>query len=167
MIYELIPNRKPAAALTLACVTSALILTGISLALQGVFADIIKITALALFMGAITVVSRYLSFSYLYCADENEFAVYRKTNRGKIPLCKLYYSEISEIIPFRKGKMRENAARKYDYRMTLGTKNYYLLFFDTPKGREVIYLECNSSFEKYLNQKISPDPLAQYFSENL
>lgn len=167
MICEPRPNRKTAAAVTLACLTSALALVGVSLAIQNVFSDIMKITALALFLGAVTVISRYLAFNFVYVADENEFAVYRKTNKGKLPLCRLFYTELTTLVTPTEAKKTEGILRRYDYRMTLGTKKYYCLFFDSSEGREVIFLECDSGFAEYLKQRISPDPLAQYLSDNL
>lgn len=167
MIYEPRPNRKTAASVTLACLMSALALVGVSLAIQNVFADIMKITALALFLGAVTVISRYLTFNFVYVADKKEFSVYRKTNKGRLPLCRLSYTELTALVTPAEAKKTEGILRRYDYRMTLGTKKYYCLFYDNSEGREVIFLECDSGFAEYLKERISPDPLAEYLSENL
>lgn len=167
MTYETNPNRKIAAAVSFADLLSATALSGVSLTLSGVFADIVKIAALALFMGAVTVIGRYLTFNYVYIVDESEFAVYRKTNKGHIPLCRLYRYELTDILASREAKARLAGIRRYDYRMTLGTKEYYCLFFDTAEGEEVIFLECDKRFAEYLKKCIAPDLLAESVSDCL
>ena len=165
--YTPVPRRGGAAALTLTLITSALILAGASLFFDGLSSKTMKLAAFTAILFSAVIISRYLTFTYRYDVGPDELAVYKQNSKIFTAVCRLSISELVSAEPAVTAKKKAKGLKLYDYRISLFTKDYYYVFFDTSAGREALLLECGTPFAEEINRMLRPDPLTKSIMQEL
>ena len=154
MKYITNPNRKTAIAATAVFLISALIFAFFSVIATGLVSNVFEMTSLIFFMTAILIISRYLTFLYVYTAEDFEFTITKNTAKTKSTVCRLYYTELVDILPTKNTKKKDRSLRSYNYCTTLFPQNSYCIFYETASESGIIKIECSDAFAEHLKKLI-------------
>lgn len=135
-------------------IAASLIFIGFSVSASPRWSTVLKMTACISVMGAILVTAGYLTRTFTYIADEVEFQVIQKSGRTIKTVCRLYYSDISQLLSFEDAKPLLTGKRRSNYSLSLSSKNTYCMFFCCGNEEEVLFLELDDTFADYLKMRI-------------
>lgn len=140
----------------------SLILIGFSLTVNNLSSDIMKTAAVIPFSAAILIAVRFGTCSYTYILDDFEFIVIQRFGKKTRTVCRLYYTDITEVIRFDEAKDKIKGRNKYNYRVKMLCTNSYCLFYELGNDEEgVVFFEPDENFvnllRKYTQNEILND----------
>lgn len=99
-------------------------------------------------VGAVWVVTRYMTMSYTYAIEEEgrNFTVTQKQGRRLTCLCRLDLAALYRVRPYEEGDANAPRATRYAYCMTPSPRSSYLLFFRQEEKVVSIRIECEGVF---------------------
>ena len=121
--------------------------------------NLFRIISAVLFALALTTVTRYLTFTYTYVADD-EFLIIRSSPFASKTVCRLYYTDIIELKKLSVAEKKKNKGyeRLYNYCPSPSHKDAYLLIYNIGgENCAVIFapaLYFVNHLEKYLKNDI-------------
>ena len=152
---------KKAISLSMLFLLLSLVLFVFSTAWGEILSTVFKTISLASFGCALAVISRYLIFSYTYSADDYEFLICRSSKFGAKIVCRLYYSDITDIERaseyLKKAKKQKDRPRLYNYCASMSTKNAYALTYDIGGEVCVLLFEPDRYFLNHLEKYTKND----------
>ncbi len=152
-------NKAPIMAFVVFLLVSSLVFIIFSFFVGDVSSFIMKITGMCLLFVATVIVSRYLSFTYLYALDETDFVIVKCTKNAKNTLCRLSFGALYEICEYPKAtqRIRNEKLHVTNYCSNLFPKKAYCLFYDMENENGVILFEPNDFFAVELQKRINVD----------
>ena len=72
-------------------------------------------------------------------------------------MCRLYYSDISDICKVRTAKKLEKGTKKHNYCLSVYSTNLYYLFVECENDKEIIVFEPDAFFAEALEKRIKND----------
>lgn len=141
-------------AIVWAFIAASLVFIGFSVSASPRWSTVLKMTACISVMGAILVTGGYLTRTFTYIADEVEFQVIQKSGRTIKTVCRLYYSDISQLLSFDEAKPLLTGKRHSNYSLSLSPKNTYCMFFCCGNGEEVLFLELDDAFADHIKKLV-------------
>lgn len=139
----------------------SLILIGCSLAIGGISSEVMKTVAVIPFSAAVIVSIRFGICSYTYILDDFEFIVLQRVGKKTRTVCRLYYTDIAEVMRFSEAKDKIKGRIRYNYRVKILPQRSYCLFYELGNENGVILFEPNDVFvnelEKYIQKDILKD----------
>lgn len=139
----------------------SLILIGCSLAISGISSEVMKTVAVIPFSAAVMVSIRFGVCSYTYILDDFEFIVIQRFGKKTRTVCRLYYTDVTEVMRFSEAKDKIKGRIRYNYRVKILPQRSYCLFYELGNENGVILFEPNDVFvnelEKYIQKDILKD----------
>ncbi len=157
MKYTPKPNKTPTIFIILFLLISTLVFTAFSLEIKGVMSVALKMTAIMFFMTAILVISRYLTFNYTYYANDFEFCITKNNANIRQIICRLYYTDITAIKPYKEAKNTIKTQDRHNYCVSVFAKYSYCLFYEIEEENGVIIIECSPFFANYIEKHFNCD----------
>ncbi len=118
---------------------------------------IFKLTSLIFIMSSTVVFSRYLSCTYSYILNDEDFIITKETRAGSQVICKLYYTAINDVVPKNEYKKGNTNVQKLNYCSTMFCKNCYYIVYDDGTDSGIIAFEPDAFFVKALEKRIKND----------
>ena len=137
----------------------SLILVGFSFIGSNLSADIMKTAAIIPFSVAILVSVRFGICSYTYILDDFEFIVIQRIGKKTRTVCRLFYTDITDLIHFDKAKNKLKGRTKYNYRVKIFPHSSYCLFYELGNESGVVLFEPDLNFVNLLSKYIQNDIL--------
>ena len=128
----------------------SLILIGCSLAIGGISSEVMKTIAVIPFSAAVMVSIRFGICSYTYILDDFEFIVLQRIGKKTRTVCRLYYTDVTEVMRFSEAKDKIKGRNKYNYRVKILPYSSYCLFYELGNEDGVVLFEPNENFVKVL-----------------
>ncbi|MBE6670716.1 MAG: hypothetical protein E7593_00770 [Ruminococcaceae bacterium] len=150
-------NRIQAIAVCITLSISALVFFAFSTITDTLASTILNTLGVVLVMLTTLVVTRYLSFTYTYILDDFEFIIINRTINKEYTVCRLYYSDISDICKAKTAKKLEKGVKKHNYSLSVYSNELYYLFVECGNDKEVIVFEPDAFFAKALEKRIKND----------
>lgn len=138
---------------------SSLILMGFSLATDNFSSSILKTVAIIPFSAATLVAIRFGICSYTYILEDYEFIVVQRLGKKIRTVCRLYYTDITDIICFDDATDKIKGRIRYNYRVKILPSKSYCLFYVLGNENGVILFEPDENFVKVLRKYIQNDIL--------
>ena len=152
---------KRAISLSMLFLMVSVVLFVFSTAWGEILSTVFKTISLVSFGCVFAVISRYLIFSYTYSADDFEFLIYRSSKFSSRVVCRLYYSDITDIEKaseyLKKAKKQKDRPRLYNYCVSTTTKNAYALTYDIGGEVCVLLFEPDRYFLNHLEKDTKND----------
>ena len=137
----------------------SLILIGFSLVLSNDSSLVMKTLAAIPFSAAIFTAGRFGICSYTYILDDFEFLVIQRFGKKTRTVCRLYYTDITEISRFDEAKDKIKGRNRYNYRVKILPYNSYCLFYELGSENGVVIFEPDENFVNVLKKYIKNDIL--------
>lgn len=137
----------------------SLILVGCSLVIGGISSEVMKFVAVIPFLAAALVATRFGICSYTYILDDFEFIVLQRIGKKTRTVCRLYYTDVTEIIRYEDAKDKIKGRIRYNYRVKILPQRSYCLFYELGNENGVILFEPNDVFVNELGKYIQKDIL--------
>ena len=157
MKYTPKPNKSPTIFIILFLLISALVFLAFSLKIKGFMSEVLKMTPPIFFMTAILIISRYLIFNYTYVADDFDFYIIKSNAKTKQVVCRLYYTDITDIKPYKEVKNTLKNQDKHNYCASVFTENPYCLFYEFDGDNGIIIIECSPIFASFIEKHFKYD----------
>ena len=159
MKYTPRPDTKALKTIVVLLSLCSLVFIGFGLAIGGFSADVLRALAIVPFCTAMLLTIRFGLYSYTYVLEDFEFIITQKIGNKTRTVCRLYYTDITEIITYDKAKDKIKGRKKYDYRVKILPQKFYCLFYEIGNENEVILLEPDENFVNALSKYIQDDIL--------
>ncbi len=137
----------------------SLVFIGFSIATNNVSSDIMKTLAVIPFSAAILTAVRFGVCSYTYILDDFEFIVIQRFGKKTKTVCRLFYTDITDVISFDEAKDKIKGRSRYNYRVKILPYSSYCLFYELGNEDGVVLFEPNENFVKVLKKYIQKDIL--------
>lgn len=117
-----------------------------------------KVISAAMFALALTAITRYLTFTYTYVADD-EFLIIKNSPFSSKTVCRLYYTDIVELkkVSAIDKKAKKEYERLYNYCPSPSTKNAYLLLYNIDGESNAVLFEPDIYFVNHLEKYLKND----------
>lgn len=152
-------DRTPIIAFVGFLLISSLVFIGFSFFTGKVSSVIMKVLGILLLFLATVIVSRFLSFTYVYVLNETDFVIVKCTQTTESPLCRLNYGALYEICEYSKAtqKIKKERSHVTNYCSNIFPKHAYCLFYDMGNENGVILFEPSGHFAVELQKRIKAD----------
>ncbi len=152
-------NKAPIIAFVVFLLVSSLVFILFSFFVGTASSYIMRIIGMCLLFAATVIVSRYLSFTYLYVLDETDLVIVKCTKNTENALCRLNYGALYEICEYHKAiqRIKEEKIHVTNYCSNLFPKKAYCLFYDMGNESGVISFEPNDFFAVEIQKRIKVD----------
>jgi len=152
-------DRTPVIAFVGFLLSSSLIFIGFSFFTGKVSSVIMKVLGVLLLFLATVIVSRFLSFTYIYALTETDFVITKCNNKTENAVCRLNYQALYEICEYSKAEQRikEEGLHVTNYCSNLFPKHVYCLFYDMGNENGVIAFEPGDYFALEIQKRIKLD----------
>lgn len=117
-----------------------------------------KIISAVSFALSLTAITRFLTFSYTYIADD-EFLIVKSSPFSSKTVCRLYYTDIIELKKLSsQEKNKEKAYKKlYNYCPSVSRKNAYILIYNIGRENNAVLFTPDVYFVNYLEKYLKSD----------
>ncbi len=152
-------NKNIATAIILFLVTASLVFGGCSFVINNISSNILKIASLLFFMTAVLTATHLVICSYTYILDDFEFIIVQKIGKTVKTVCRLYYTDITLVLPLNDAKDKLKGRIQHNYRVTMLPQKTYCLFYEFENESGVIFFEPNDDFTLLLKKHLQDDIL--------
>jgi hypothetical protein len=158
MRYTPKKNLKSGISLSALFVLGSMFFLFFSTAWGDFLSNLFKIISAILFALALTTITRFLTFTYTYVADD-EFLIIRSSPFASKTVCRLYYTDIIEIKKLSaKEKSKDKGYEKlYNYCPSPSRKDAYLLIYNIGGENCAVMFTPDLYFVNHLEKYLKND----------
>lgn len=157
MTYTPKRNLLPLSVSIMTLTASALILAGFSTVADGIAVKAMIMTSAIILFGEILLITRFILIGFAYKVMDFEFSAIKSYGKKQTTVCRLYYTDITAVLPYNKAKKQLKGKYIHNYCVSVAPKNKLCLFFQTESEDGVVIIEADDTFKKHLDKYVRTD----------
>lgn len=157
MTYTPKRNLTPLSVAILTLTASALILAGFSPIFDGILSKALIMTASVIFFCEILLATRFILTGFAYKVMDFEFSAVKSCGKKRTTVCRLYYTDITAVLPYGKAKKQLKGKYIHSYCVSIVPKNKLCLFFRAGGEDGVVIIEADDAFKNHLDKYVQTD----------